>query len=147
MEPGRRTAARLTSRLRIRPGLPGRALVLLALSCVAAVVAFTPVKVCTFAFLFHVPCPGCGLTRAATALLHGDLATATHMHPLAVLVVPACAVLGISNATTFLVRGEFVRMERWNGRWATAAGLILVVLLFAVWIARFCGFFGGPIAV
>ena len=145
LEPGGSPSARLTSLARLGTG--GRFLVVLALAGVAGIVAFTPVKVCVFAWLFHVPCPGCGLTRAATALLRGDVAAATRMHPLAVVVVPAWAISGRRMRTTFLARGEFVRMDRWRGRWITATCTVLVVLLFGVWIARFCGYFGGPVAI
>ncbi len=27
---------------------------------------------CVWRFLFHYPCPGCGITRACVALVHGD---------------------------------------------------------------------------
>lgn len=37
---------------------------------------------CVFLRLFAVPCPGCGMTRAWEALLHGQLTVAFAYHPL-----------------------------------------------------------------
>lgn len=31
---------------------------------------------CVWRFLFHYPCPGCGITRACVALVHGDFKAA-----------------------------------------------------------------------
>ena len=43
----------------------------------------------------------------------------------------------------------FARERRWGtvleGRWGRRAGLALVALLVAVWVARFFGAFGGPV--
>jgi hypothetical protein len=99
------------------------------------------------AALTHHPCPGCGLTRATVALLGGHLGEAVRLHPLAPLISP---VLG-----GFLAYGVvcYVREGRWPategkaaGRMA-AAGLVLWVLLMVVWLVRFHGAFGGPVAV
>ena len=37
---------------------------------------------CFWQAVFHVPCPGCGLTRACLSLLQLDLAAAFHYHPM-----------------------------------------------------------------
>lgn len=37
---------------------------------------------------FHIYCPGCGGTRAVSALLHGRLADALHFNPLVVVLLP-----------------------------------------------------------
>lgn len=37
---------------------------------------------CPTVLIFDRPCPGCGLTTSWTALIHGDLATSFHAHPL-----------------------------------------------------------------
>ncbi len=34
--------------------------------------------ICPFYYLFHIPCPGCGMTRACKALLRLDLSTALY---------------------------------------------------------------------
>lgn len=47
--------------------------------------------VCPFALLTGLGCPGCGLTRAAAALVRGDLMAAWDFHPL-ILVATAWAV-------------------------------------------------------
>lgn len=40
---------------------------------------------CPIRWAFGIPCAGCGMTRAVTALLHGDIAAALHFHPLVFL--------------------------------------------------------------
>ena len=35
---------------------------------------------CFIRALTHIPCPGCGMTRAYTSLLHGDIAGAFQLH-------------------------------------------------------------------
>lgn len=39
---------------------------------------------CPIYYIFGVPCPGCGMTRALFLLLSGDISGALHMHPLIV---------------------------------------------------------------
>jgi hypothetical protein len=51
---------------------------------------------CPFHALTGLYCPGCGTTRAAHELLHGDLAAAFGLNPLMVLALPY---LGYSAAT------------------------------------------------
>jgi hypothetical protein len=101
------------------------------------------VPVCPTAAFAHVPCPGCGLTRAAKALLHGDVDGAIAMNPLAPLVVPL--LLGALAYATYryVVHGR-VEADRWG------AGPLLVAVmvgLVAVWCARWLAFFGGPVPV
>jgi hypothetical protein len=75
--------------------------------------------------------------------LTGDVAGATRMHPLVWVAVPFVAIwLAI----------ELLGYAR-EGRWGasarvphfTKALVALASLLFVVWIARFCGAFGGPV--
>jgi hypothetical protein len=40
-------------------------------------------SICLLRRLFHLPCPGCGMTRALAALAKGDWAAAVALHPLA----------------------------------------------------------------
>ena len=37
---------------------------------------------CLFQAFLHIPCPGCGMTRAVKAALRLDLAAAFHYHPM-----------------------------------------------------------------
>lgn len=58
---------------------------------------------CPTRLLFHVPCPGCGMTRALNLLLGGDVAGAVTMNPNVVIVVPimflAPLLLGVEMAS------------------------------------------------
>jgi hypothetical protein len=66
---------------------------LVPLAWLTAGPSFCPLKAMT-----GLPCPGCGMTRATVALLHGDLATSFHFHPLAGPMVAAMLVVGLIDA-------------------------------------------------
>jgi hypothetical protein len=136
-------------------GPPLRALALVGLVSpfVAAAVAGLPL--CPTAALFDTPCPGCGLTRATLALLRGDVTAAFALHPLVFVLAPVfVGVLGV-GATAFLRAGDASRPRQgvarrdpaWWGRAISIAAGALVVLVVAVWAARFFGAFGGPAPV
>ena len=77
-----------------RPKITALALALLAAAGLALLYVFDPSaagnffpKCPSYAFL-GLYCPGCGITRALHALLHGQVAQAFAYNPLAILVSP-----------------------------------------------------------
>ena len=123
--------------------LSARALRLLLVVAPLLGAVASEVSVCPAAALAHVPCPGCGLTRAGLALLAGDLTAAMALNPLAPIVVPLLGGAAAYAALRYLARGR-VDASRWG------AGVILVASmagLTLVWLARWFGLFGGPVVV
>jgi hypothetical protein len=114
----------------------------------AAVVAVAlRVPLCPIAIITHHPCPGCGLTRAALALMRGDVSAALHFHPLGPIVVPLIGAGLAYNVVRYLRTGSWWAAESLRTRWVTVIAGALFVALFGVWVARFFGAFGGPVAV
>jgi hypothetical protein len=120
---------------------------------VAAGIAFVAAgpPMCPTALFLGIPCPGCGLTRATLALLHGDIAAALHFHPLVFVLVPLFA-YALASSLYEYIRGEPSgapsRLAAWfskRTRYGAALGLLVVSL--GVWGARFAGYFGGPVPV
>ncbi len=101
------------------------------------------IPICPAAAVARVPCPGCGLTRAAWALVTGDLAGATALNPLAVVVCPLLGGASIYAVARYAVTGS-VAPNRWR---ADVILLASVAGLTIVWVARWFGAFGGPVAV
>jgi hypothetical protein len=66
---------------------------LLPLSVLTTGLEFCPFKVAT-----GLPCPGCGITRASVAFLHGDITTSFFYHPLGAPLVLAAVVIGVLDA-------------------------------------------------
>ena len=89
------------------------------------------------------PCPTCGMTRALRLAVRGDVAGATRLHPLVWIVVP------FVGAWLAIELAGFVRTGAWGAsarvRHGTTALVTIASLLFALWIARFCGALGGPV--
>jgi hypothetical protein len=56
------------------------------------------VRACPVQWLFGVPCPGCGMTRAHLALLRLDFADALYYHPLVFVTLPALLYLAHQDA-------------------------------------------------
>jgi hypothetical protein len=130
------TKTRLGRALRVGATL-GSLLVLVALR----------VPMCPVAIVTGHPCPGCGLTRATLALLHGDLHEAMHLHPLAPVVSPLIGGFLAYAALAYVVVGRWPAVRGPGATRMAVAGIALWVVMFAVWIARFLGAFGGPVAV
>jgi len=97
---------------------------------------------CFFHKMTGLPCPLCGGTRAASALLHGDITRALALNPLSLFAV----------AALFATAG-FLAWEAWRGRPATdwAAFFqrarwwfpLLLVALFLWWFPHLWGALRG----
>jgi hypothetical protein len=136
---------------RRRPAGAARAAGALALGLLLALAPYFELVRCPWAALLGLPCPGCGLTRAAGLLLRGDLRGALQLHPLSPLLVPIVVVALVgalwepwSQAHASEARWRLPRgVERWQGPAAWA----LLLLVIGVWLARFWGAFGGPVPI
>jgi hypothetical protein len=89
------------------------------------------------------PCPTCGITRAMHLALRGDFAGATRLHPLVWLAVPVVALFVSVELIGYVRTGEWGTSRTMRG--SNALMLATASLLFALWVARFGGLFGGPI--
>lgn len=129
----------------VAPGAARRALVPLAAALALAVHLYRSVWQCPVAYVLHAPCPTCGISRAARALLHLHVGEAFHAHPLVFVVLPYVAALALVEAYTFVLRGELgTFLAHRSARWI---GFGICLALFLVWIARFFGALGGPVAI
>lgn len=63
------------------------AVALAAIAVPTAWVASGP-SLCLFRLIIGCPCPGCGMTRAVSSMLHGDIAAAIRFNGLVVVVFP-----------------------------------------------------------
>lgn len=85
---------------------------------------------CAFHELTGWKCPGCGGTRAAHALLHGNFAEAWQQNPLAVLLTPGAAWL-FAREIRGRSTGRWWRLPQLPpGGWFAVGGLITA---FGVW--------------
>jgi hypothetical protein len=67
------------------------------------------IRVCLFRILSGLPCPGCGMTRALSSLLHGDGVAAFFYHPFVFAVFPALALISVHGLLPNNVRGRLHR--------------------------------------
>lgn len=87
---------------------------------------------CTFHRLTGFHCPGCGMTRAAAALLHGEVAAAFRLNPVGILLLPL-ALAGLAIELLGWVRGRplpFHMNPGARGAWA------LVLIIAGFWVLR-----------
>lgn len=98
---------------------------------------------CVVAELTGLPCPGCGLTRAITALARGDWPSAMRLHPFS----PAILVIGILvSAGAFLPQKNVNSLATWIEKIErrTLITTILTVLLLSFGLTRMLGFWYQP---
>jgi ribosomal protein S27E len=81
------------------------------LLCVALLVCppgqFSFYPVCPIHRFFDIDCPGCGATRALTALLHGNVLEALRLNALFVLLLPALLAGSVESYRRALRPGNF----------------------------------------
>ena len=97
---------------------------------VAPVVEDGP-TICPFALCTGMACPGCGLTRAASRLVRGDMGAALTFHPL----IPWIAALAVGGWTWFVLR-RAEKVQPLNRRLLNGILILTAISLVAVWIAR-----------
>lgn len=112
-----------------------RVLLLSPLAVVGAL-ALAPVvekgpTLCPFALCTGMACPGCGMTRAASRLLRGDLTTAISLHPL----VPLIAFLGVAGWIWYVLR-RAGRVQPLSTPVLNGILTATLLALLAVWILR-----------
>jgi hypothetical protein len=89
---------------------------------------------CTFRRLTGIPCPTCGTTRTALALLDLDLGAAIAVNPLATLVGVVFIVGGWAALVWVLLRGPVpVSGLHWSRLWTAATiGLVLINWIYLI---------------
>ncbi len=114
--------------------------------CFAAGLAFSAFRwSCPIAAVTGHPCPACGLTRATRLASKGLFLDATRMHPLVWLVVPFVVLVVVVELAGYVRTGAFGASAKVRAVKPTM--VILAVAMFALWVARFFGALGGPVAV
>jgi hypothetical protein len=94
------------------------------------------VVLCPFRALTGHPCPGCGMTRAFCALMHGELWRAVKLNPFSPLLFLA-ALIAWAKAAAAVFHVERLRsiLDR-SPRPNTFATGVLLALVLAWWAAR-----------
>lgn len=88
--------------------------------------------VCIFQNLTGLPCPGCGLTRSMTAVLHGDLSSSWTYHRLG-LITLAYIILQLLTNVLFLTISNWREKLQTAGKYLNRGILFLGVLFFVNW--------------
>lgn len=92
---------------------------------------FVP-HVCLAEWLFHVPCPGCGVTTGLLAIAKLDVAGSCRANP-AALLVAALLIFQLLARPVALLRP---RVGATVAAVSRRLSQVVVLTLFAVWIAR-----------
>lgn len=111
--------------------LPWVALPIVGLAGLATFPIGTAPTMCPFALVTGTACPGCGLTRAAAALVQGDIGAAMALHPLVLLVAIWALGWWVSGVARRRGRGSSLDGVLVN-RLLIATGVVFVL----TWVVR-----------
>ena len=87
--------------------------IIYAIACAWVMVAYctegqSGLVVCPSKLIYHIPCPGCGMTRATLLVIHGHWADAIRMNPnvvicmVGIIIFPILLVADMARGTTCL---------------------------------------------
>lgn len=87
---------------------------------------------CFFKSATGFDCPGCGMTRATHASLHGDFGKAFGLNPVGMILLPMAMLFGAVEVAGW-VRGKPLPFRLRSGRWtATVVAAVMIVW----WVLR-----------
>jgi hypothetical protein len=114
---------------------------LVGLACVPAAFVWPAVSAATGARLLcplreltGIPCPLCGMTRAATSLAAGDVGASLAFNPFLLVLAAATAVMAVVMAGRAL--GVLPAARPLPGRWGPAAVGLVALLVGASWLVQ-----------
>lgn len=87
---------------------------------------------CFFKKVTGLDCPGCGMTRATYATLHGRIGDAFRFNPVGMVLLPL-ALVGLGIEVIGWVRGKPLPFRLNPGRWGAT---IVAVIVIVFWIVR-----------
>jgi hypothetical protein len=87
---------------------------------------------CFFRKATGLDCPGCGMTRASYAMLHGRIGDAFAFNPVGMIILPL-ALIGLGIEVLGWVRGKPLPLRLNPGRWGAT---IIAVVLIGWWVVR-----------
>lgn len=87
---------------------------------------------CVFRKFTGYDCPGCGMTRATYASLHGNFAQAFHFNPVGMILLPLASI-GLAIELIGWVRGKPLPFRLRTGRWGAT---IIIGVMISWWILR-----------
>lgn len=94
-----------------------------------------PAWPCPVQHALGIPCPGCGLSRAIVALLHGDWLAALRLHAFAPLLLAALAlIIGMAVLPEPLRRRGIATVDHLERR--TGLTVLLLGALMVYWLVR-----------
>ena len=110
---------------------------MLAISGILAYVPGLHGPVCLIRLLYHVPCPGCGLTRSMAAIWHGHLVLSFRYHPLGLPVFLVC-ILFVLDA---FISGRSLRLRLlydrgWGFLSRRGVQVAATLVVLGVWFLR-----------
>jgi hypothetical protein len=102
---------------------------------------------CPMAALYHIPCPGCGMTRALVLLATGDVAGSLRMHPLAVPALAAGIALTAAAALSTARSPADGASRPSFAPIAVRGAAVVYAATLLLWVLRWFGLLGGPVPV
>ncbi len=87
---------------------------------------------CVFKKATGLDCPGCGMTRATYAALHGNIRTAFAFNPVGMVLLPL-AMVGLGIEVVGWVRGRPLPFRLNPGRWGAA---VIAGVMILWWVLR-----------
>jgi hypothetical protein len=100
---------------------------------------------CPLAALYHIPCPGCGMTRAVLLMASGRVEASLRMNALALPTLAAGIALSAVALQSARRRGAGGPTRL--ARVAITSSVVVYAAALTLWALRWFGLFGGPVPV
>lgn len=90
------------------------------------------IRICFIYNLFHIPCPGCGCTRASIELLKGNIINSIKYNPLPLLLIIICSIVILWNVIDYIRKKK--TFEEFIEKYKQIIIMISIIITIIVWI-------------